>query len=137
MWVLQLFLHFQNWFDYFSSFAFPHTFWTIFSISANILLWFWLWLNWIYRFVWRELKFKHIESLHHWSFSANGDIYFVKYISCVYIVNGMDFYILFSNCLLSAFRNQIDFCILTFYVTLLISFTSSRTIFIESLKFST
>ena len=34
----------------------------LFCTLTNILLWFWLWLNWIYRSVWRELTFKHIQS---------------------------------------------------------------------------
>lgn len=135
MWVLQLSLHFQNY-----SILVPLHFHIYFepSFQYQLISCYDFDCDWIESIdLFRENWNLNILSLHHWSFSANRDIYFVNYIPCcMYIVNGMDFYILFSNCSLPAFRNIIDFCILTLYVTLLISFTNSRTIFIESLEFS-
>ena len=47
---LHFHIHFEPFFFFF------------FGTLTNILLCFWLWLNWMYRSVWRELTFYHIQS---------------------------------------------------------------------------
>lgn len=79
-----------------------------FCTLTNILLWFWLWLNWIYRSVWRDWHLTIFSLLYHcFSNFQQTDNYILLNITascCKWL-----FKFLFSTFSLSAFRNTIDF----------------------------